>query len=493
MQLSILTLFPELFEPFLATSIVGRAVRSKVLDPRLVQIRDFATDKHRSVDDTPYGGGAGMVMKPDVLARAVQAAERDRGRAHRIFLTPQGTPLTQGKVVELASKDHLLLVCGRYEGIDERFRQRYVDEEISVGDFVVAGGEIPAMALIEAVGRLLPGVMGNQESAGDESFSLGGLEYPHYTRPRLFEGLEVPRELLEGDHAVIRKYRRRQALLRTAKRRPDLLPSMRPTPEEWNLLAREIPGLVSPETPADQSTASQARQATEASPGPVEPKGRMGQTETRTPKTGRTPRFFTTKQLTKQASRTYLGLLHHPVYDKNRRVVTTAVTNLDIHDLARASRTFALAGYYVVTPIDRQQQLVARIRDHWTKGHGARANKPRRQALERIRIVATLQDLVAEVEAAHGVRPAVAVTTARPEGRAVVPTNELFDWPGLVGRPLVLLFGTGWGLTPQVLDQADVCLEPIEGLDGYNHLSVRSAVSIYLDRLFGRGDKREGD
>ena len=174
-----------------------------------------------------------------------------------------------------------------------------------------------------------------------------------------------------------------------------------------------------------------------------------------------------TKQLTKQASRTYLALLHHPVYDKNRRIVTTAVTNLDIHDLARASRTYALAGYYVVTPIDRQQELVARIRDHWTKGHGSRANKPRRNALELLRIAAALEDVVA--------------------------TSDLFDWPGLVERPLVLVFGTGWGLTPHVLDQADICLEPIEGLDGYNHLSVRSAVSIYLDRIFGRGSSREGE
>ncbi len=440
MKLSILTLFPELFERFLATSIVGKAVERGTIETNLIQIRNFARDRHRSVDDRPFGGGAGMVMKPDVLAAAVRAAEKDSGRAHRIFLTPQGRPLDQKKVVELAEKGHLLLVCGRYEGIDERFRQRYIDEEISLGDFVVAGGEIPAMALIEATVRLLPGVMGNQESAGDESFGLGGLEYPHYTRPRVFEGLEVPKELLEGDHATIRAYRRKQAQIRTATRRPDLLAQMPPDPAHQEILSK-----------SDRRS---------------QPK--------------------TTKQLTKQASRTYVALLHHPVYDKNRRVVTTAVTNLDIHDPARAARTYGLAGYFVVTPIERQRQLVARIRDHWTKGHGAKANKPRRQAMDLIRIVADLGDLIAQVEAVHGVRPALAVTTARPEGRSLVPTDRLFDWPGIVGRPLVLLFGTGWGLTPQVLDQADICLEAIEGLDGYNHLSVRSAVSIYLDRLFGR-------
>ncbi len=494
MHLSVLTLFPELFEPFFQTSIIGRARRTGALAPHLVQIRDFATDRHRSVDDTPYGGGAGMVMKPDVLAAAVQAAEAGHGRAHRIFLTPQGAPLTQSKVVRLAAEDHLLLVCGRYEGIDERFRERYIDEEISLGDFVLAGGEIAAMALIEAVGRLLPGVMGNQESAGDESFSLGGLEYPHYTRPRIFEGLDVPGPLLEGDHAAIRAYRRKQALLRTAHRRPDLLAAMKPSPEEWEWLDHQVPDLPGPDhvrflRPRPGVQDGKVEASTGKKPdGKSAPQGEENRVRLTNQALG------ATKQLTKQASRTYLALLHHPVYDKNRRIVTTAVTNLDIHDLARASRTYALAGYYVVTPIDRQQELVARIRDHWTKGHGSRANKPRRNALELLRIAAALEDVVAEVAAAHdGVEPAVAVTTARPDGRAVVATSDLFDWPGLVERPLVLVFGTGWGLTPHVLDQADICLEPIEGLDGYNHLSVRSAVSIYLDRIFGRGSSREGE
>jgi len=232
MQLDILTLFPGIFEGFLSESIVKRAIEKKILSIFLHQIRDYATDKHHTTDDLPYGGGAGMVMKWEPLYGAWQAAKEKtpETKMHTIYLSPQGKPLTQRWLEETAkNRKNIILVCGRYEGVDERFLEECVDEEISLGDFVLSGGEVPAMALIDGLMRLLPGVLGNEASAQSDSFSLSSgeiLEYPQYTRPPEWLDKKVPEILLSGDHARIARWRKEQALERTKKRRPDLLASM---------------------------------------------------------------------------------------------------------------------------------------------------------------------------------------------------------------------------------------------------------------------------
>jgi tRNA (guanine37-N1)-methyltransferase len=227
MRVDILTLFPEIFAGFLATSFVGRAISGGQLAVRSRSPRDFGLGKHRSVDDTPYGGGSGMVMRVDVIVPAMESLDADAPggvRAHRVLLTPQGRALDQTKLLELSARDAVMLVCGRYEGFDERVRG-HVDEEISLGDFVMTGGEVAAMAIIEGCARLLPGVLGNEASAIDESHSpeTGGLlEYPHYTRPVDFRGARVPDVLAGGNHAEIARWRRERAIERTQARRPDL-------------------------------------------------------------------------------------------------------------------------------------------------------------------------------------------------------------------------------------------------------------------------------
>lgn len=229
LNVAIVTLFPELFSSFLRTAFVKRAIFEGKLTVHLEQLRDYGLGRHRSVDDTPYGGGAGMVMRVDCVVNAMVGAERHVNfapKGHRILLSPQGSPFHQGAARRIAALNNLVLVCGRYEGFDERVR-RYVDEEISLGDFVLTGGEIPAMAMIEACIRMLPGVLGNAASAVDESFSAklnGGLEYPQYTRPAEYEGLGVPDVLKSGDHRRIEDWRREQSGARTGQRRPDLLP-----------------------------------------------------------------------------------------------------------------------------------------------------------------------------------------------------------------------------------------------------------------------------
>jgi tRNA (guanine37-N1)-methyltransferase len=226
-RFDVVTLFPEMFGGFLETSFVGRAIAGGQMAVRFRSPRDFGFGKHRSVDDTPYGGGSGMVMRVDVLVPAMESLDADAPdgvRAHRVLLTPQGRVLGQSKVTELAARDAVMLVCGRYEGFDERVRD-HVHEEISMGDFVMTGGEVAAMAIVDGCTRLLPGVLGNEASTIDESHSAatgGLLEYPHYTRPVDFRGARVPEVIQGGNHAEIARWRRAQAIARTRARRPDL-------------------------------------------------------------------------------------------------------------------------------------------------------------------------------------------------------------------------------------------------------------------------------
>ncbi|HEY0781382.1 MAG TPA: tRNA (guanosine(37)-N1)-methyltransferase TrmD [Thermoanaerobaculia bacterium] len=228
MRIQVLTIFPELFAPFLATSLVGRAIAKGALEVALHDLRDYTEDRHRSVDDEPYGGGGGMVMMAPPFLRAVRTLARPAGEGGepatwRVLLSPQGAKLDDAKVRELAARRDLLLLCGRYEGIDERVRETVVDEEVSIGDYVLSGGELPAMVLIEAVSRQVPGVVKLAESVEQDRFRNGLLDHPHYTRPPVVEGLAVPDVLLSGDHAAIRRWREEQAEKATRDKRPDLL------------------------------------------------------------------------------------------------------------------------------------------------------------------------------------------------------------------------------------------------------------------------------
>ena len=219
MKFDILTLFPEMFEP-LKHSIIERATEKNIIDINLVNIRDFSKDKHKKVDDTPYGGGAGMVMRPDVVYDAYLSVKSEDDKV--IFLSPQGQSLNQAKVQELSKEKHLILLCGHYEGIDQRVLDEIVDEEISIGDYVLTGGEIPAMVLVDSIGRLLDGVL-SKDSTKEESFSDGLLEYPQYTRPEVFLDKEVPEILKSGNHQKIKEWRKEKSILNTFYKRPNLL------------------------------------------------------------------------------------------------------------------------------------------------------------------------------------------------------------------------------------------------------------------------------
>ncbi|HTJ45343.1 MAG TPA: tRNA (guanosine(37)-N1)-methyltransferase TrmD [Kofleriaceae bacterium] len=424
MRFTVVTILPELVTPALSAGVVGRAIAGGVIAVDTVNPRDFTHDKHRTVDDTPYGGGPGMVMKCEPLVAAIESVATPASR--RILLTPTGAPLDQAIVRRLANEAHLVLVCGRYEGIDERVAELAIDESISLGDFVLSGGEIAAVAIVDAVARLRPGVLGEPTSADEESFGAGLLEYPQYTRPWDFRGKIVPEILAGGNHAAIRKWRRREALRRTARRRPDLF-------------ARA----------------------------PREPKDPIDAPELDV------------------ASRTHIALVHHPIVDRTGAVVTTALTNFDVHDIARSAQTYGLGGYWIVTPVAAQREKADHIARLWQEEGG----EHRADALARVRAVPAIADVIAELTARYGAAPLVVVTTASNARFTSLPRQSPRELVGSIqdspGRPLLILFGTGWGLADTLIPEAERVLLPIRAATPWNHLSVRSAVAVLLDRLFG--------
>ena len=420
---TVITIFPEMFASPLGHSILKKAQEKALIAVRLVDPRSYTTDRHHVTDDYPYGGGQGMVMKPEPLVAAIEDIRAKSPHARVILLSPQGSVFNQRHAARLAQEKELVLVCGRYEGVDERVKS-FVDEELSIGDYTLSGGEPAANVVIDAVARLIPGVLGNEISAVDESFVNGLLEYPQYTRPEDFRGMKVPEVLLSGDHERVRRWRRELSLKLTSERRPDLLATAPLTQEEkCRPLAVQAP--------------------------------------------------------------LYVALLHYPVYDKNGQVVTSAVTNMDIHDIARAGKTYGIKGFYVVTPVKPLQKLARKIIDHWQEGYGSQYNVTRKEALALARISDTLDDVLIDVERESGEKPLLIVTSAR-AGEKRASFAALRDMLRNNTRPFLILFGTGWGLTEAIFSQADYVLEAIEGTSGYNHLSVRSAAAIVLDRLLGQ-------
>jgi tRNA (guanine37-N1)-methyltransferase len=242
MQFEVFTLLPDIFPPYLESSILQRARQRGRVEVRIHNIRDYTHDRHHTTDDTPYGGGGGMVMKPEPVFEALETVLEISSGARPglpiILLTPQGRVFTQRVAEELSRHERIALLCGRYEGVDERIREHLVTDEISVGDYVLTGGELPALLVIDAVSRLIPGVLGDPTGAQDDSHSMGLLEYPHYTKPAQFRGWKVPDILLSGDHGKIEKWRREQALIRTFKKRPDMIEKAELSNEEKKIIER---------------------------------------------------------------------------------------------------------------------------------------------------------------------------------------------------------------------------------------------------------------
>lgn len=427
MRFHLVTLFPEFFASPLAAGLMGRARAAGVVDVSFHDPRAFSEDRHRHVDDRPYGGGPGMVLQPAPVAAAVRAIAAP-GRI--LVLTPGGRPFTQALARQYAREEDLTLICGRYEGLDARLADILPLEPVSVGDAVLNGGETAALAVMEAVGRLVPGFMGTEASGEEESFSRGILEYPHYTRPETFEGLEVPDILRSGDHARIAAWRRQAALAATLRFRPDLLDA----------------------APLDREDAATLAALPRERP-------------------GRNLSFC---------------LLHYPVLLEGKKCGASSLTNLDVHDIARISRSYGMGPFYVVTPLEDQLRLLEAILRHWSAGAGGRARPDRSRALSLVRGASSLEEAVTLAEARAGVRPRLVATSAAWPGkkRAAPPLAppEVRQW--CREGPVLLCLGTARGLAPEVIARCDGRLRPLRFL-GDNHLSVRSAAAILADRILG--------
>ncbi len=420
LNFTVITIFPQMLSSPLGHSILKKAQENGLIKFDVVDLRNYATDRHRTTDDAPYGGGQGMVMKPEPLIAAIDHARSQAPHSRVILLTPRGRVFDQQTAGRLSQEKNIILICGRYEGVDERVTA-FVDEEVSIGDYTLSGGEPAAVVVIDAVARLIPGVLGNENSSVEESFTDGLLEYPQFTRPEEFRGMKVPDVLLSGDHERIKTWRREQSLSLTRERRPDLFAKAAPS--------------------------GKARAHAGSAKAPV-----------------------------------YLALLHHPVYDKNGVIVTTAVTNMDIHDISRAGRTYGVRGFFVATPVKALQRLARKIIEHWEVGYGSRYNTTRKDALALARICDTLDDAIIAIERETGQKPLIVATSARRTANRA-SFAALQDMLHKETRPFLILFGTGWGLTETILSQADYVLEAIEVRADFNHLSVRSAAAIILDRL----------
>lgn len=416
MRCQILTLFPELFEPFFSTGLVGRAVREGLMQVETTQLRDYAINTQGQIDDTPYGGGSGMVLRCDAAANAIREAKQKNPSAKVILFTPRGKPLTQARARAFArdAAAGFILLCPRYEGVDERIAEQLVDEELCIGDYVLMGGEVPAMTFIEAVVRLVPGVLGNPESIAHESFETAGiLEHPHYTKPQDFEGHSVPDVLLSGNHAEINKWRETRARADTLARRPEL------------------------------------------AKGPL--KRRAGLS---------------------------VALIHYPVLNKEGKIITSSITNIDVHDIARSSCTYGLDRYYVVHPVRTLRRLVDKICDHWEVGYGASYNPNRGEALKMVSLVPDFDDVLLDIETRTGRMPTLISSSAR-RAENTISFQDMRQRLAASDEQFLLLLGTGWGLAPEIMERATYRLEPIHGPGEYNHLSVRAAAAILLDRLIG--------
>ena len=417
---NVVTIFPEFFESPIRCGLLGKAIEKGIVSISFVNPRDFAEDKHRSVDDKPYGGGPGMVFSLPPLVSAIRSIKK-LGKV--ILLSAKGKVFDHNVAKRLADEDVLTFICGRYEGIDARIEDIFDVEPISIGDFVLTGGESACLCMIEAISRFLPDFMGKRDSLKEESFSYSLLEYPHYTRPSDFEGFCVPDVLLSGNHKEIKRWRREKSLEITLLNRPDLLDKAHLTEDDILILK----GIL---------------------------RERLG------------------KNL-------YIALLHWPILNKYGEITAVSITNLDIHDIARIAATYSLGGYFLVTPIKDQQALAQRIINYWTQGYGAKANPLRTIAIKKVKVLSDLSEVVDCIKQQTGDVPKIFGTTAKIKG--TITYHDVREV--LKEKPVLLLFGTGYGIAFDKLKNIDGVLRSIRFLDKYNHLSVRSAVSIVVDRI----------
>ncbi len=432
MHFHLVSLFPEFFSSPLQMALMAKAQEKGLVHVDIHNPREHGYGVHKAVDDRPYGGGPGMVFMLEPILKTIANISKT-GRI--LVLSPAGRPFNQTMAKELATEQNLTLVCGRYEGFDARLADILPVEYVSMGDMVLNGGEVPALAIMEAVARLIPGFMGKEESGTEESFSHGLLEYPHFTRPENFEGHSVPEVLRSGDHKNIALWRRQQSLSITLRQRPDIFNNAQLKSSDVDYLNNE-------------------------------PRTRLGRN-------------------------LFIALVHHPVIIEGKHSGTSSITNLDIHDISRMARTYGLGKFYMVTPLKDQQDVLKGILQHWLHGAANKNHGDRAEALRLVQPAISIEDAVAHITNLTGQTPLIWGSSAKWDdeikGADKSPMPQYISFADardqLQERAALLLLGTGHGLAPEVMQGCDALLRPLRYLGDYNHLSVRSAAAIMLDRI----------
>lgn len=440
---SIITVFPELFEAWLKTSLVGRALSAGMVRIECVRLSDYVAPKQR-IDTPACGPGAGMVLKAPVVAGAIDDVQARYGQGPVIFFTPSGVVLDQRRCQQWAvaffgafdavqekgdvrGERHITLVCGRYEGVDCRVIEKYQGIQVSIGSYVLMGGDLPAQVFLEALLRYVPGLVGDAQSVVEDSFSGALVDFPAYGQPVEWEGQAVPAVLLSGDHAKIAVWRKKQALSQTIRHHFSWLRTSALMLKERVEVGKNMPAH-------------------------------------------------------------YVILMHDQVLIGRQEAVpgTTSVTTIDVHDIARSSATYGVKKFYVVTPLHDQTELLRVFFDFWHTDQGKNYNENRFDAMRLVQVVSSLAQAEADIAALHnGVMPLKIATSARPVSGV---SSLAFDEQGRVftqERPVALIFGTGQGLVQELLETCQYVLVPVHGFSPYNHLSVRAAVAIVLDRWLG--------
>lgn len=428
MNITVLSVFPELYSSFCKTSLIGRAQEKGTIDLNVTSFFEFVEPKER-IDAPSFGHGAGMLIRPDVVERAITHRVDQAGPAYKIFFSPQGAKLDQRMMRRIAQKTqsvgHLMLVTARYEGMDARVEEYYADEVVSLGDFVLLGGDLPAMVLLEGVVRLFPGVVGKAESIEKESFTGSFVDYPEYTAPVDWHDMQVPDVVRSGNHGALHAWRQDQAVKKTVMHHFSWLRSNELTNTEREVVTQHLPTH-------------------------------------------------------------YVALLHNDVLVGPDKVPgTTSVTSIDIHDIARSCATYGVKGFTIVTSLEDQQKVVSTLLDFWKIGPGITYNRVRHEAVKAVTIAPRIADVIRAIYEKEGVEPLVIATSARhvAHKQAITFFDQELVWSHK--RPVLFIFGTGQGLTKECIDLCDFLLPPVGGVSPYRHLSVRSAVAIILDRWLG--------
>lgn len=436
MQISIVTLFPSLYQSFIKTSLIDRAIKNGQISISFSNLFDFVEAKQR-IDGPTYGHNSGMLLKPTVVEKAINKEESLYGSAYKIFFSPHGRRLDQNLLKQILldaqGKNHIMMLPARYEGMDSRVEDYYSDIIVSLGDFVLMGGDIPAMACIEGLLRLIPGIVGKQDSVEKDSFSDCLVDYPEYTSPEEWQGLKVPEIIKSGDHQKIADWQKKEAIKRTVFGHFDWLKTHLNTyTEDQDKLKLEV---------------------------------------------------------AKKIVAHYVVLMHDQIMLENGREGTSSVTSIDVHDIARSSATYGVKKYFIVTPLEDQQKIIAKLLSFWESSVGINYNSHRHEAMSKVVLVSTLAEAISFIKSSEllDLEPVLITTAAKKHYQFKSKIINYFDQEKVwsLKRPVVLIFGTARGLSDNLIDKADFLLRPVEGFSKFNHLSVRSAVAIVLDRWLG--------